>query len=63
VVVFLESRTSQVAKDLDKKIDRTKIDLETRIDRLETKIDRVMDTLLTLSANVAFLNGAISQKK
>ena len=80
-----ESRTSRVGKDLEKKMDNNKIDLEKKIDRLETKMDNnkidlekkmdrletkmdrnqenIMNILLALSTDVAFIKGADSKKK
>ena len=62
-----ESRTSRVGKDLEKKMDNNKIDLEKKMDRLETKMDRnqenIMNILLALSTDVAFIKGADSKKK
>lgn len=55
-VGFLEARTSKLGKDLEKKMDRNKIDLE-------NKMEKIMEMLIALGKDVAFIKGADSKKK
>ncbi|KAL4536770.1 hypothetical protein Ndes2437B_g06174 [Nannochloris sp. 'desiccata'] len=61
--IDLEKKMDSNKIDLEKKMDSNKIDLEKKMDSNEKKMDKMMEMLIALGQDIAFIKGADSKKK